>query len=94
MESSRVERTLSTQDRTNRDALEKERILTEKRQEIVAMANNEEITVEKATEVLNAINTYVQFNGGKTKQGFERGLLDLVATTLDGLARTATVKII
>lgn len=93
MLSTRVERTLSTPDRKNADAVAKENILQAKRLEITTMVTEEIISSEQAHVVLDAINEYVQFNGHRTKQGFERGLLEVIATHLDGLVRTATVPI-
>lgn len=93
MLSTRVERTLSTPDRKNADAVAREDILQAKRMEITTMVSEEIISEEQAIVVLDAINKYVQFNGHRSKHGFERGLLDVIATHMDGLVRTATVPI-
>ena len=82
-------RTLSTPDRHNDDGVAKEIFLSAKRIEIDNMMNHGHITEFQGQTISNAINNYVQFNGGKTRGGFERGLTQLIETQLRDLSQTA-----
>ncbi len=76
-------RTLSTRDRNDEDEVAKEIFLSKKRTEINRKMAFGDITENEAKIIGNAINYYVQFNGGKTLGGFERGLTKLIETQLD-----------
>lgn len=80
-------RTLSTPDRSN-DDVAKEIFLSNKRNELDEMMNNGDITEFQAQTIGDAINHYVQFNGGKTRGGFERGLTQLIEMHLRDLSQT------
>lgn len=85
---SRLGRTLSTPDRSNDDAVAKEIFLSNKRSEIDTMMLNGDITEAQAQTIGDAINYYVQFNGGNTRGGFERGLTQLIETQFRDLLQT------
>jgi hypothetical protein len=75
-----VERTLSTLDRTNdKDGIAKETILASKRLEVQTMMADGDLTSVQANIILDAINDYVKHHGNRSSQGFERGLVDLIA---------------
>lgn len=93
MESNLLDRTLSTANRKDTNAVEKETILATKRAEIKQMLLDGEITEAEAETVLKAINNYVQFSGGTSLQGFRRGLLHVIAHNLSALVRTETVPL-
>lgn len=87
-------RTLSTPDRSNNDGVAKEIFLSAKRIEINNMMNHGHITEEQAQIIGDAINHYVQFNGGRTRGGFERGLTELIETQLRDLSQKANTILI
>lgn len=86
---SKLGRTLSTPDRRNDDAVAKEIFLSNRRAEIDTMMINVDITEVQAQTIGVAINYYVQFNGNKSRGGFERGLTQLIETQLRDLLQTA-----
>lgn len=88
-----LDRTLSTQNRNVDDDIAKENFLALKRKEIAVMMTEGHLSEENGHALLLAINNYIQFNANQTKQGFERGLTNLIAIQLNDPSRTATVAI-
>lgn len=86
-------RTLSTPNRNVDDGVAKEIYLAKKHAEIRAMIKEERISAELGNALLLEINDYTKLNGNQTKQGFERGLTNLIATKLNDISQTATVPI-
>lgn len=81
-----VTRSLSVADRTNDDSIAMENFIATKHREIRDMVQNGDITSGQGDAIYHAINHYVQFNGGKSRGGFQRGLEALIQTHLRDLA--------
>ena len=84
----RFVRTLSTENRKEDDAVAKELFLTNERKKIENKTTNGELTEGQADIVFKAIDEYVQWQGGQTRQGFQRGLTVLIENLLDTMMQT------
>ena len=85
----RLGRTLSV-DRSNPDDLAKEQSLTDHRSVIQTMRDSGGISELQYIEITNVVSRYVQFNGGRTLNGFNLGLSDLINNYLDEIQNNSS----
>ena len=78
----RLGRTLSV-DRRNPDDLAREQFLADQRSAIQTMKDSGDISELQYIELTRAVSRYVQFNGGRTLNGFNLGLSDLINNYLN-----------